>query len=228
MNIEYELREAIKEDLSREPHERRDHVFYASEAGYCPRKIFYSFMNKKPSTGASGTFKIGDLLHEFIQDVMGKSSKISYKKVEAERTIMIWTPEFNISGKIDVYGIKEDGSRDVYELKSRSPVYWDKFTKPYDTHIAQLQMYLLAERVDYGHLIYMNKNNLDLKIFKVDRDEKLINDILLKFKKVQESIDKGVPPKDKGSSWECRYCPYTEECMLDDATNNKTRKKSKS
>ena len=91
---------------------------------------------------------------------------------------MIWTPEFNISGRLDVYGIKKDGSREIWEVKSRSPIYWNHFKTPNDYHIAQLQMYLLAERLESGYLLYVNKNNLDIKIFEVKKDEKLINNFV--------------------------------------------------
>ena len=225
--IEKQLREALKEKLERTPQERRNEVFYASEAGYCPRKIYFSFIEKKPMEDLYGTFEVGDLLHEYLQKLFEETDKLPYAKVEVERNVMIWTPEFNISGRIDVYGIKEDGTREVWEIKSRSPIYWDVFNKPYPFHVAQLQLYLLAERVDYGYLAYINKNDMDIKVFKINKDEKLIKDIFLKFKKIQECIKKGKPPKEKGESWECKNCPYFLECALYDTENNEAGKDAK-
>lgn len=220
------VNKAIKDALKRNTHERRNEVFYASEAGYCPRKIYYSFVEHKPMEDLYGIFKLGEQIHEFVQDVFVNSDL--YSSVETERVLMIWTPEFNISGRIDIYGIKENGEREVWEIKSRSASYWDIFNEPNACHVAQLQLYLLAERLEKGYLLYVNKNNLDIKVFEVKKDEKLINKLFDKFKIVQEALNKKTPPAETGEKWECKYCPYAVECELYDKKNNEAGKGTKS
>ena len=67
MNIEEKVIAAINKKISREPHIRRDNVFYASEAGGCSRKIYYSFVQHKPIDGLYGTFQLGNQIHMFIK-----------------------------------------------------------------------------------------------------------------------------------------------------------------
>ena len=65
----------------------------------------------------------------------------------------------------------------------------------------QLQIYLNLTDRDYGVVLYENKNDQNLKAFKVDRDKKIWNDILKRCKKIMTMT---IEPEKCTGMWYCR------------------------
>jgi len=86
---------------------------------------------------------------------------------------------------------------------------------PSFAYIVQLTIYIHILDLEYGVLIYENKNNCDTKIFKVHRNEAMWEKIKEQAQIMNEMADdKKLPPPrpDDKASFSCRYCDYTSIC----------------
>ena len=200
---------------------RKEMVFYASEIGYCPRKIWYSF--KSPEKHGADTLKImriGTTLHEDIQnifktpemkEIFKNEMGVTYVDIESRCTIP--TQSFSISGRIDARLLTKDTIIPVEFKSIKGITTWLK--KPYWSHLVQLNLYLYAENAKYGYLIYIDKINMKLKSFKVEIDHKLINNVMGKMYTLTEQIKQGVLPEPISEDWSnfmCTNCEYKNKC----------------
>ena len=213
----------IDEFLERDKEHREPETYFASEAGDCPRKIYYSVINPKPpGTEARRVFKLGHMIHSFIYSVV-ESHKDEFDYLDFERRITVTHPEFIINGVIDIYCIK-NGKPQVIEIKSIKS--FDYLDKPIPKHIVQLQLYLYATRSKVGHLVYVEKTGLQTTYFPVFYKKKIVTQTLKKIAMVNECIKNRMLPErvcSDYSAFECFVCPYKEECMKHES--NKTKNK---
>lgn len=217
-----DIKEKLKESLTRKDDKKRiPGFFYASEAGYCPRKIYYSF-KKKTEYGVTtmGIFRIGNMMHEVLQNLYEKNEDLIV--VEPERRTQLCFDDFNITGHIDLYLMDKYGKRMIYEFKTVNNIYYiRKERKPNSTHIAQLMIYLKAERLEEGFLVYVDRRNFDMEIIKVKFDEKLYKSLIAKFRLIQEHMNNGTLPPMQAEDWECKYCNFQEDCLNEEVRNSK-------
>jgi hypothetical protein len=107
-----------------------------------------------------------------------------------------------ISGRID-FIIKHDKYKEaLLELKTiKDEDYKELKEAPKHEHFIQLQIYLNLTDRDYGVVMYENKNDQNLKAFKVDRDKKVWKDILDRCKKIMTMT---IEPEDCTGMWYCK------------------------
>jgi len=105
-----------------------------------------------------------------------------------------------LSGRIDfIIQHGEHGPMPV-ELKSINNLGFGKLTSaPKPEHLVQLQLYLSLWPVQYGTVLYENKDNQDLKAFLVEYDKDLIDSILDRCKRIMEMDT--CPPTCGGDRW---------------------------
>lgn len=89
--------------------------------------------------------------------------------------------------------------------------------EPKEENINQVQLYLHFFDIKKGILLYVNKDNQDLKEFVINYDKKrselLIEDLMHLKKKIDlDVVPERIPthPKD----WQCQYCQFRELCIL--------------
>lgn len=127
-----------------------------------------------------------------------------------------------------------DGKIWLYEIKSKNTNKFDELRKPDPDHLSQVSCYFRSfidklANGDYAHVpelqgltevagvkvIYINKNNSNLKLYTLGPEE-LVDEIIavdLKVKKANKYIDqKKLPPKNKV---DCKYCPFKKLCKAD-------------
>jgi len=71
-----------------------------------------------------------------------------------------------------------------------------------------------------GILLYVDKDQQEMKEFFLDYDEALCNDLMTKFVSLKDQVEKNiVPPRleDYSSNWQCRYCPFKDHCKSQEA-----------
>ncbi len=103
-------------------------------------------------------FEIGNILHEFIQKELFNTEDYEIEK-RIEKTIKL--PEkVRIRGRMDIF---DKYSNEVIELKTVSELP----SFPNETHLAQLHFYMFATKVNTGYIIYINKNNLEFREFRI-------------------------------------------------------------
>ena len=96
----------------------------------------------------------------------------------------------------------EYAQRLEHELKTiKDEDYKELKEAPKHEHFIQLQIYLNLTDKDYGVVMYENKNDQNLKAFKVDRDKKVWEDILDRCKKIMTMTTE---PEDCTGMWYCK------------------------
>ncbi len=208
--------ELIDNYLKRELHPKVIGRYYPSEAGQCLRRSWYSYTNpKETDKEVMKIFQVGNMIHAFIVDVLSSQKNPSVELLESEAPFELAVDDFIISGRIDdVVLLKLNGKKYIVEVKSTRSISY--MTKPVETHIAQLMLYMYAKKIYNGIILYIEKNTLKTKAFDVDYDEKTLEKIISHIRELHKYLKDGKlpPPEAKlnGQDWMCRYCPYREEC----------------
>ncbi|UCD20813.1 MAG: Dna2/Cas4 domain-containing protein [archaeon] len=202
------LKELINEFYSSKEKDKEKVAFYISDAGKCPRAVWFSLKNypKKPITArVMRIFEHGDYTHMRIMGALFSLGLV--KAVE----IQIPDNEF-IHGRADAI-ITLDNEPAILEIKSINSFKF-KNTKPEKDHVLQLQLYLHYFKLKKGVLIYENKDNQELKEYVIHYDEKLVNELLTGFKGIKKHADENKPPiiPEDLEEWRCNYCVYLDSC----------------
>ena len=181
--------------------------FYASEALKCPRSIYYSRVDPKdPDDTLLGVFKIGEILHEFFQDVMMKAQPDL--KDEVEVRVKDEEAGIEVSGRADLMGDTE-----IIEFKTTANVKYNE-AEASITHKGQTILYLSQNRDKKAYVIYIDKRNMITAKHEVEFDEIMFDAIMNNFKKAKVALDGGDMPDKPGfvEAWQCKYCSYAKRC----------------
>ncbi len=191
--------------------------YYPSEAGYCIRKLWYSYKYpKETDKDVIKIFEVGNMIHSFIVDVIASQKNPSIELMESESPFELSVDDFIISGRIDdVVMLKVDGKVIIVEVKSTRNVNYIK--EPIKTHVAQLMIYMHAKKIKDGILVYIEKNSLKTKSFDVKYDKNQLEKILDRFRELHKHLKDDTLPRaeakeNEDMKWMCRYCPYKEDC----------------
>jgi len=113
--------------------------------------------------------------------------------------------------------LPKDGQIAVADMKSIGQSAWDfqlvkKGAHPY--YIIQIIIYIHILNVDYGLIIYENKNNSELQIYKVERNDKWWEIIKWQASTMMSMVaDKKLPPpRYEKSSYDCKGCEFKSLC----------------
>jgi len=192
-------------------HEKdRDRVkFWISESGKCARQIYFSFKKFPKKAKDARVLRImdhGDYTHMRIMSVLFALGLVKATEIEIPSQEIV-------SGRADAI-VNIEGKPVVVEIKSISSYGFQKLEKPRREHLCQVQLYLHYFKIPSGILIYENKDNQDLKEFRVEYDEKISKSLIEEFEIIKHMIENNiVPPIPMGlEDWECQYCDYAEEC----------------
>jgi CRISPR/Cas system-associated exonuclease Cas4 (RecB family) len=208
------LREIIdKFYLDREKDKERSH-FYVTDAGKCPRALFFKFKNapkKEMEANILRLFDHGDYIHKLIM-----KSLLSTREIHVVASEINIPPQEIISGRADA--IVSDGKElYVLDIKSINSMGFKYLSEPKKENISQIQLYLHYFKVPKGILLYVNKDNQELKEFIVNYDQALSLSLLSELSNVKINIDKNiVPSRIPGypSDWQCRYCQFKQVCVI--------------
>ncbi len=208
------LKELISQYYSELRKEREQHHFYITDAGKCPRAIFFKFKKapaEKMDPRILMIFDHGDHIHQMIMKSLFGARKIHV--VGAEINI---PPQEIISGRADA--IVSDGeSLYVLDIKSINGQMFRMLKGPKEDHINQIQLYLHFFKQKKGILLYVNKNTQEMKEYFVDYDPKIAEALLKELSDLKVKIDKNIiPPRlpNWPSDWQCQYCSFREICRI--------------
>lgn len=205
--------------------EKNQDSFYITDAGKCPRAVYFSmkgYPKKVKEARVLRIFDRGDIIHQRIMSVLFAIPEI--KVVASE--IDIPSKEL-FRGRSDAI-ISIDEKLYVVEIKSSGDFKFRKLEAPEDAHRKQIQLYMHYFKVPYGIIIYENKNTQELKEFEENYDSKLCKKIISDFEELKYQIENEIMPPipfdlkqkrdaaekgEEGFPWECEYCDYKEECV---------------
>jgi len=208
------LKELIDKFYLEKQKDKEQHRFYITDAGRCPRAIFFKF-KKAPREEMEARvlrmFDHGDYIHQLIM-----KSIFAVREVRVIASEVEIGPQEIISGRADA--IISDG-KDLYvlDIKSMNSMIFKNLNQPKEENIDQIQLYLHFFKIPKGILLYVNKDTQELKEFFVDynrqRAENLLNDLVVLKKKIDaDLVPERIPtwPDD----WQCQYCQFREICNL--------------
>lgn len=205
----------IDNHLEREISHKQIGRYYPSEIGGCLRKTWYSYKQPKPTeTKLMRIFHAGDMLHEFIEEVITSEKNPEVELLEAEFPIKIQEKDFTISGRIDsIILAKIENRKVLIEIKSCKYLPKEFRTE----HEMQLQLYMHATQISDGIILYVQKDNLQTIWFDILYNEKKVKEILKRFQNLHSSLTQDKIPEaeakhDEEMLWLCEKCPWKNEC----------------
>jgi CRISPR/Cas system-associated exonuclease Cas4 (RecB family) len=186
--------------------------FTPSNAHWCPRAIWYHMTGTPQDPVDSNGLRrmgVGSVYHEWIQEKLEKAGIL----VSAELEVTHDDP--SMKGFYD--GIIKNPETDedyLIEIKSRND---NKKSLPYlprTEHLIQWNLYSVMTDVVKGLIFYVNKNTQEYNIYETQRNNKIVDKIFHKMKKIKDYLDRGeiVPYQPKENH---DWCPFKSTCERD-------------
>jgi len=205
----------IDNHLAREYKPKSIGRYYPSEIAGCMRKTYFSYKNpKQADVKLNRIFEAGNMLHEFITEVIKSEKNPEIELIRSELPIEIKEKDFIVSGRIDnLVLVKIDNKMALVEVKSIK--FLPKEHKK--EHEVQLQLYMKALGINEGVILYIQKDNLETKTFDIKFNKKIADKIIERFHELHKALTQDRMPEaeakqDKEKEWMCDYCNYREEC----------------
>ena len=209
--------EMIHNFLKRELSEKKIGKYYPSECGSCIRKSWYSYkIPKEVDKELTGVFQAGNMVHEFIVDVLKSEKNPHVNLLGSEVPFKIDIDGLVVSGRIDnIIRVEVDKKVYLVEVKSASALKF--LDKPSESHIMQLQLYMHKQKIHDGLVLYIEKNTLKTKVFDVKYDFNIVEEAVNRFRVlhnflVSEKLPDPEARIEKDMNWQCKKCNYKEEC----------------
>ncbi len=197
--------------------------FYASEALICPRRVYFRLKGYPERWPEFVKIRLnqGINTHNVLGDILKKRFGFELEKHLILRSNRLG---FEIHGRIDAIGDFP------IEIKGKTSLPG----KPYDYHMAQLNIYMRWAEAEYGYLYYIKLHDEPMKIiskidfsrfpivkgpnfkaFEVPYDDRLFKETLRHFYRVKKAYERGKPPRGE-YSYACKFCPYRYLCYPDE------------
>lgn len=203
--------------LKKKEREKSIGRYYPSEIGGCLRKIWFSYKYPiKPDANLLKIFQMGNIVHDFVVDVLKSEKNPHIELKSAEKPFKMKINGFTISGRIDnEIFIKLNNETALVEVKSCSNI--DNLADAKKEHKMQLQLYMFATKIRKGMLLYIDKKNLESKVFTVPYDEMEALHAIERFSILDKHLRENEVPvaeakKDISKNWLCNYCEYKDKC----------------
>src|SRR6056297_609162 len=203
------LKELINQHYADKAEQRDKDHFYVSDAGKCPRKIYFKFKDypkEKPDGRAMRIFDYGDYTHLRLSSVLTSMGIVRGLEVDIP-------PQEDVGGRADAI-VSVDNELYVVDFKTISHFSFSKLNEPKSDHVKQVELYMHYFDIDKGVLLYEDKNNQAIKEFVLKYDEDIVQEVLDKFERLKDYIEKEeVPPIPEDiEDWRCKYCDFQNAC----------------
>jgi len=186
--------------------------FYITDAGKCPRAVFFKFKNapREPiDARIMRIFEHGENIHRSIFNILYRL------RLGVVTEIPIPSQEI-ISGRADAI-LCVGNQNYVLDIKSMNSMIFRKLLAPKEENVYQIQLYLHFFNIKKGILLYIDKDRQEMKEFFVDYDEALCKSLLDKFYALKDQVEKNILParlEDYPRNWQCNYCQFKDVCKM--------------
>ena len=178
----------------------RDEITVTEVASPCLRRSYYNRVRGSLPSPSEFLKSIGNDVHLKLQEVLKQEG------CDTEVSISIELDDFKLRGRIDAL-CNERGEEVILEFKTANEIP----EKPYDSHVMQLQAYLLMLKLRKGYLIYLSRTNGRVKVFKILRDNKAVKKLVERARQLYNSLKDLKPPIPERGPW-CSDCPFSHIC----------------
>jgi CRISPR/Cas system-associated exonuclease Cas4 (RecB family) len=200
------LKELIDQFYLDQQRDKEQTRFYISDVGKCSRSIFFKFKNapgEKMDARLLRIYERGEYLHRNIFNILYRL------KIGLTTEVNIPAQEI-ISGRADaILCINHENY--VLDIKSMNSMVFKNLDEPKEENVYQVQLYLHYFNIKKGILLYIDKDQQNIKEFEINYDEKLVRSLLKEFEDLKKKIESNtIPPRlsDYPENWQCRYCRY--------------------
>lgn len=186
--------------------------FYITDAGKCSRAVFFRFKNapREPvEARIMRIFEHGENIHRNIFNILYRL------RLGVTTEIPIPSQEI-ISGRADAI-LCVNNENYVLDIKSMNSMIFRNLVQPKEENIYQIQLYLHYFNIKKGILLYIDKDQQDIKEFFVEYDEALAKSLLDKFYGLKDLIEQNKIPErlqDYPRNWQCNYCQFKDICRI--------------
>jgi len=178
----------------------RDEIMVTEVAAPCLRRSYYNRVRGSLPSPSEFLKSIGNDVHLKLQEVLRNEG------CDTEVSVNIELDGFRLRGRIDAL-CEELGEKVVLEFKTANEIP----ERPYDSHVMQIQAYLLMLKLRKGYLIYLSRTNGRVKVFKILRDNKAVKKLVERARQLYNALtDLKSPAAEKGP-W-CSDCPFLHIC----------------
>jgi CRISPR/Cas system-associated exonuclease Cas4 (RecB family) len=112
----------------------------------------------------------------------------------------------------------------IVDMKTIGKNQWNKIDRQaHFYYIVQLTIYLHILDLDMGIIIYERKDDSEIKMFRVERNDDMWNIIQQQAKMMISMVSKKTlpPPRpDSKSDFDCKYCEYSDICHASPVWDN--------
>ncbi|MEK7658745.1 MAG: PD-(D/E)XK nuclease family protein [Patescibacteria group bacterium] len=204
------LKELIDEFYEEQQKNKEQTKFYITDAGKCPRAVFFKFKNapREPMDARIlRIFEHGEHIHRNIFNVLYRL------RIGVTTEISIPSQEI-ISGRADAI-LCINNENYVLDIKSMNSMIFRNLNQPKEENIYQIQLYLHYFNIKKGILLYIDKDQQNIKEFVVDYDAELVKSLLDKFYSLKTKVEENIVPErmqDYPKNWQCQYCQFKDIC----------------
>ena len=206
------LKELIDKFYLDRERDRAQQHFYITDAGKCPRAIFFKFKNvprEKMSPEVLRMFDHGDYIQMQILNNLFSLGIVRAAEVKIP-------PQELISGRADAI-LTLNNELYVVDFKSMNSLVFKNLQAPKEDNVNQIQLYLHFFKIQKGILLYINKDTLELKEFLIQYNSNLAQKLLRELSDLKTKIDSNVVPSRISGwpeEWQCQYCHFREICQM--------------
>lgn len=206
------LKELIDKFYLDQQRDKQQIRFYISDAGKCPRQVFFKFKNvpkAKMDARILRIFEHGEYLHRNIFNILYRL------RIGVTTEISIPAQEI-VSGRADAI-LCIDNENYVLDIKSMNSMVFRGLTAPKTENLYQIQLYIHFFNIQKGILLYIDKDRQELKEFIVNYDAELVKSLLQNFESLKDKIESDEVPQvlpDYPKNWQCTYCQFREICDM--------------
>lgn len=215
------ISQTLKEKQLKKQQEYKQTSWHSSSLGNCLRGTYLQRLGEKPDKEIDDRtlrkFDVGNIFEDWMLDLIEKNPIIE----KLERQIRVESKIYNLSGKIDALITYKDGTKEIIEAKSsNNKAFWwmiKNGDKPSRHHEYQLWTYLKLTGINYGRIVYIEKDYLSIQEYVVKlEDKEIASEVISQLELLNNAWDKKditlLPLPDK-KSWQHKFCNYHNKCL---------------
>ena len=174
----------------------------------CKRALWYDRTGEAPESRIPSDlrmlFDMGHALHDMLQEKLEKE----FGTFESE--VFISNDDLKIVGHCD--GVFRDQDW-VLEIKTVGESVFKSLVRPKKEHIYQVHCYMFCEDIPRTQLLYVARATGQMRLFKIEFDNDIFQEIVDVIKTVEEFVEAGEAPPKEPNKWVCRTCKFQHVCQ---------------
>lgn len=214
---------ALKSGLSREE-KQREH-FYITDIGKaadgCMRALYLDFQHAKKAELGIGKllmFEHGNKIHDTVNSLLSESEMFPYVQAEQRCELEIDGEVFH--GRYDCM-TEVNGEKVILDYKTTRGAAFQYLTEPKESHVAQVQAYLMALDLKTGYVVYIDREGQNgFMLFGIGRDDDHVTELARKCINAKNEAADILQPNFRRDElktktnyyvscpWQCSYCDY--------------------